>query len=746
MHHAPLQRRRRTAALSAVLAVVTAAGLATPALAAAPASSPVRSVTGEQDTPLTLPDGSKLVSAGRTGMLSVTDGSSVVYRWTRFSDGVTTTLPGRQWGVLGTDTVATQNGAVVTLTDMSGASQPVVLDTSAFNTTTTRYSLLRVIGSTLVMTVDMGDIHEYHLISQEAGRVVDRKVALPEGAWATLNFNTGPGSFVLHYNRRVNDVFTKHVGVVDLATGAVTESYDSAPTTVTGSTVVTPTHVAWTETPSGGRATLAIARRGGTTVDRFPVDPVRDTRSLLLRAVGDWVTYDRNGGGTATWTDAMHQLTARSLKTGETVGLMDHVQSSTPDADGNLLVLGGTVEHGEGLYRVAPGADGTPVATLLTGTGRPTALALSNESLPPTGAVDFDRNGGVLKASGTLSRSNARVGLLVTHTASGLEGGASNVPQTGTGDFALAWNGVFHNGVPAYNGDYTWTLTASPSNGIGPDVVRTGTFTLTRAPKAHDFDDNGSPDLLARDGRGRLRSYDINHIEGSSTIRPLNPVDLGTGWSGYDRITATGNIAGTTAPDLVGRDRTGVLWLHQGNGKGLAPRTRIGGGWQIYRTITAGSDLNGDGRPDLLATDTTGSLWLYKATGDTNAPFATRVKVGGGWGIYNQLTATGNLAGAPAGDLLARDTAGTLWLYLGKGDGTLAPRVKIGGGWNAYVSLVGAGDVDRDGRNDLIAYNANGGFYSSLYVYKGTGIWNAPFGPRRAPYNPGLGEGAIDLF
>jgi len=223
-------------------------------------------------------------------------------------------------------------------------------------------------------------------------------------------------------------------------------------------------------------------------------------------------------------------------------------------------------------------------------------------------------------------------------------------------------------------------------------------------------------------------------------------VDLGTGWSGYDRITAAGDIAGTTAPDLVARDRTGVLWLHQGNGKGLAPRTRIGAGWQIYHTLTAGSDVTGDGRPDLLGTDTSGALWLYKATGDTAAPFAKRVKVGGGWGVYNQLTATGNIAGAPAGDLLARDTSGTLWLYLGKGDGTFAPRVKVGGGWNAYVSLVGAGDVDRDGRNDLIAYNANGGFYSSLYVYKGTGNWNAPFGTRRAPYNPGLGEGSIDLF
>ncbi|MFF5917880.1 FG-GAP repeat domain-containing protein [Streptomyces flavochromogenes] len=745
MNHSPLRRRRQAAAVSAVLAVVTAAGVATPAMAATP-TAPVRSVTDGQDTPFTLPDGSKLISAGRTGMLSATDGSSVVYRWTRFSDGVTTTLSGRRWGAIGTDTVATQNGSVITLTDMSGGSAPVEIDTSAFNTAANPYTLNRVVGSTLVMTASVSGVLEYHLVSKEEGRVVDRKVVLPEGARPLVMYSNGPGTYVLTYNRVVGEVWTRHVAVLDPATGAATDTYDTLPSTVIRAGFLSPTHVAWTETPAGGTAILAVARRGGTRTERTPLDPLRSADGILLRTVGDWLTYNRNGGGTAGWTDALHPLTARSLTNGDTVEVLDHVQSSAVDPDGNLLALGGTVEHGEGLYRVAPGADGTPVATLVTSFGRPTALTMENETLPPTGAVDFDTNGGVLKASGKVSRSNARVGLSVTHVASGLTGGAGQTLATTATDFALTWNGQFQNGVPAYNGDYTWTLTAKPTNGIGPDVVRTGTFTLTRAPKAHDFDDNGSPDLLARDGRGRLRSYDINQIEGSSTIRALDPVDLGTGWSGYDRITAAGDIAGTTAPDLVARDRTGVLWLHQGNGKGLAPRTRIGAGWQIYHTLTAGSDVTGDGRPDLLATDTSGALWLYKATGDTAAPFAKRVKVGGGWGVYNQLTATGNIAGAPAGDLLARDTSGTLWLYLGKGDGTFAPRVKVGGGWNAYVSLVGAGDVDRDGRNDLIAYNANGGFYSSLYVYKGTGNWNAPFGTRRAPYNPGLGEGSIDLF
>lgn len=144
--------------------------------------------------------------------------------------------------------------------------------------------------------------------------------------------------------------------------------------------------------------------------------------------------------------------------------------------------------------------------------------------------------------------------------------------------------------------------------------------------------------------------------------------------------------------------------------------------WNAYTKLTGGSDLNGDGRSDLLATDTSGVLWFYKGTGSATAPFAGRVRVGGGWGAYNQITATGNLAGTAAGDLVARDTAGVLWLYQGDGRGAFTTRVRIGGGWGEYTDLVGIGDADHDGRADLYA----AGPYGSR-LYPGTGIATRPF-------------------
>ncbi len=165
--------------------------------------------------------------------------------------------------------------------------------------------------------------------------------------------------------------------------------------------------------------------------------------------------------------------------------------------------------------------------------------------------------------------------------------------------------------------------------------------------------------------------------------------------------------------DLVARDTSGVLWLYQGTGAGnFTARTQIGRGWQIYTTLTGGSDLTGDGRADLLATDTAGDLWLYRGTGSATAPFSARVRLGGGWHIYREITAVGDIAGA----------AGVLWLYQGNGAGNFLARVRVGSGWNAFTHLVGAGDVNADGRPDLVAYGPNG-----TYVYRSTGSATAPF-------------------
>ncbi|MEU3689574.1 FG-GAP-like repeat-containing protein [Streptomyces narbonensis] len=166
--------------------------------------------------------------------------------------------------------------------------------------------------------------------------------------------------------------------------------------------------------------------------------------------------------------------------------------------------------------------------------------------------------------------------------------------------------------------------------------------------------------------------------------------DLGGGWQIYNLIVGPGDLTGDGKADLVARDRSGVLYLYPGNGKGtaVASRIRVGDGWSGYNRVLGAGDFSGDGRADLLARDGAGTLWLYRGTGAAAAPFAKRVGLGGGWGAYSKLAAPGDMSGDGRADLLAVNSAGDLYRYLGTGTGaTLTPRVKIGYGYQTYDSL-----------------------------------------------------------
>ncbi|MEU3876787.1 MULTISPECIES: VCBS repeat-containing protein [Streptomyces] len=162
---------------------------------------------------------------------------------------------------------------------------------------------------------------------------------------------------------------------------------------------------------------------------------------------------------------------------------------------------------------------------------------------------------------------------------------------------------------------------------------------------------------------------------------------IGPGWNIYDRMLSPGDLGGASPSDILARDKSGVLWLYLARPDNtLSDRIRVGGGWDQYTDIAGRGDLNGDGLNDIVAKDRSGNLWFYKGTGNTNDPFESRVKVGGGWDIYNTLVGTGDVDHDGRSDLLARDKSGVLWLYSGNGNQSdpFNNRTKIGGGWNEF--------------------------------------------------------------
>ncbi|WP_051845620.1 VCBS repeat-containing protein [Streptomyces globisporus] len=723
----PVPRRPRRLGVAALAALAVTAGVmggpaAFPAAAvpAAPAASAAAAVG--------FPPGGELWSLGRTGFLD--RNGSYQARWTRFSDGAVIPFPSAHT-VLGSrdsDVVIDTWDRFAALKDMATGPAGTELYRIDLDTLGTGAQVTGAVdrhlfvsdsgGSLLVYSPSTGSLPTKRAVSGLPADASRPWAVGAAGNTALVTYQTGTG---------------RHWALVDLTTGAVT-AQRQVPNLQEAT--VSATHVAWTEQGADGNTTVVVLNRATGAVQRVP--PATQGK-VVVGLVGNWVTYGQADGLREYGPSPYLALTARELTTGTTRKLLDHVDSAI-DAPGDAIgVLGGTVAQGRGLYRITPGTGGVPVATLVAPSGEPTKVTLLGSSIPST--IDLSRTKNV-DLKWRLSRINVSATLTLRNTRTGdtLVDDFHPLSEQAT-DFTYAhyvwqgdtdWPGEPDRSTGAKTGTYTWRIDAEPLNGIGPALVASGSFTVVRSrPQPHDFDSDGSPDLLTRDSAGRLVLADTFHKDygsGFAQLQEQHSKLVGQGFGIYDRLEATGDLGGSAVGDFVARDKAGVLWLFKGRGDTtFAGRIRVGGGWQAYHRLTGGSDLTGDGRADLLATDKAGVLWLYPGTGRDTAPFAPRRRIGGGWGGYDQLTAVGDLAGGPAGDLVARDTAGVLWLYLGKGDGTFAPRTRIGGGWGGYSRLVGIGDADRDGRADL---------YAPGLLYRGTGVWNAPLRPREetSPY------------
>ncbi|WP_406336969.1 VCBS repeat-containing protein [Streptomyces zaomyceticus] len=723
---------RRLAAALLVLSTVTAVTgtlVTAPAVAAVPTAS-----TGANAA--ALPVDADVASTGGTGYLTSRKDElgNTLMEWHAYADGSVTSLSGTVGHDSHSDIAVTSNGgSSVWLRDMRpGGTLHTYFDLYSVFGAPAR--LVGAAGENLYVSVSTGtegyqDLYKLARVNGFAQksklnsrtRNTDYKVVASDGSrLLVLGAEMSRSSPNSAYEPSWWSAWTTNVSssIIDW------EGSSGAPRW-TGSTTgaLSSTRHAWVHQPTTGDPLITT-----NSVARFPLTGSM-SGAVVAGVVGDVLLY--GVPGTAVGENPS-PLYARSLADPASAPytILDNFSSTAHAPDGSVLVRGfGT--GGDGVFRMQGGAGGArPDVTLAVDTDRVMSLQVSESKVP--GTADLEKP--TVPMEWTLNRPGADLDLTLTHVRTGKKL-TERLPRPTSGTrFTHAWNGIL-DGVSAPNGDYTWSVTATPADGVGAPATAQGTFRAVRKANQHDLDDNGSTDVLARDASGALWRDDLFDRPAGARVDTARRTRIGTGWGVYDQIEAAGNLAGGAAGDVVARDTSGVLWSHLGKGDGtLAARTRIGGGWNAYDKIAAGSDLTGDGRPDLVATDKAGVLYLYRATGDWKAPYAARTRLAAGWNIYNQLTAVGNTAGATAGDLLARDTSGVLWLHLGKGDGTFAPRIRVGGGWNAFSQLVGAGDLDNDGRADLIGYGATG-----TWAYLGTGNTAAPF--TRIVTNLYAGEG-----
>lgn len=292
---------------------------------------------------------------------------------------------------------------------------------------------------------------------------------------------------------------------------------------------------------------------------------------------------------------------------------------------------------------------------------------------------------------------------------------------TGTGtEVAAIWGGQTSAGTYAYNGEYTWALTAKAAEGTGTYTQRGALGLLGARPGHHDLGGYSYGELFTFDSSGVLTAH------GTTGKGTFDFKHSASGWPTGTTVIPFGDLGADRCAELLVRMPNGELRRYAGNcGWSYGPsHASLGTGWNAYNVLTAPGDLTGDGRTDLLARKTsTGDMYLFADNG--RGSLKAGVKVGSAWKGYTRVVGAGDLTGDGFGDVLARDTAGTLWRYDGAGDGTLKARVKVLTQWGAtYNAVVGVGDITGDGRNDLVVRDTAGN------LYRNPGLGNGTFAPR----------------
>ncbi|MEV7613325.1 VCBS repeat-containing protein [Streptomyces sp. NPDC089799] len=273
------------------------------------------------------------------------------------------------------------------------------------------------------------------------------------------------------------------------------------------------------------------------------------------------------------------------------------------------------------------------------------------------------------------------------------------------GKVGTEWQGRT-NGSPSRqvpDGLYDWTLTVKPADGQGPEIRQTGMVQILTKAAPRDFAGNdGFGDLATLDSKGAL-AFHGGDGKGGLT----GPKVTGTGWPATSTVVPFGDLNKDRVNDVLVRNADGELRAYRPAAGAavtpLTPSTAIGIGFGQYDVLTS------PGGTDLLARKaSTGELFRYAADGAGG--FKAPVKLAGSFKGYKQLAGAGDLNGDGQGDLLAVDSANTLWRFDGAADGTFKARVQVNGaGWaNGRVQLIGVGDITGDAQADIVSRNAAG--------------------------------------
>ncbi|MET9513264.1 VCBS repeat-containing protein [Streptomyces flavidovirens] len=382
-----------------------------------------------------------------------------------------------------------------------------------------------------------------------------------------------------------------------------------------------------------------------------------------------------------------------------------------------------------------PNYSGRPLAARGRRIAACTALALSagmllsapaaaDDTVPPRAGIEQVRPGPSQQPTLTLPERGERSERFAAGAEGAVDGAKprTDIDNDGFSDlFYRANNGKLYVLASAAGDEHEYTINGDQGE-LSKDIIAPG-----------DLDGGGGPEFLTLSASGKLSLFQSWGDTNTGYV-----TWSGTGWQAYNKVFAPGDLNGDGRGDVLARTPAGELYLYVSNGavdsNPFRTRIKVGTGWGQFDQLSGANDVNGDGFGDVFARTTGGDLYFYAGTGNTASPLKSRVKVGTGWGQYNQIVGVDDQDGDGLGDVIARTPAGQLYSYESNGSGNFLAKQTAGSGWHGAALFVGAGSNPHFGKSEVIGlttggtlfyyYGLNNGLLSTRQQISDTGGWS----------------------